>query len=160
MDRISEDAVYIFRLGWCAFLSSAPQASDCPHLAIFSAKVNFIYARVLSRYLFEYWTSEAESFRYRSVCTAVLCLALPAICVNVWCRRIFCIRLCFLLIIESLVDPQLIRRVQPSAQWWSSSSSSNNSNNKLVDTRHEGKVKILWNQPVQTDRTIPNNQTP
>jgi len=32
----------------------------------------------------------------------------------------------------------------------------NNNNNKLVETRHEGKVTVLWNQPVQTDRTIPN----
>ena len=146
MDRISEDIVYIFGLGWCSFLSSAPQAADCLHLAIFIVKVTFIYARVLSRYLFGYWTSAAEFFRYRSVCTAALCLTLPSVCVMsdialclrcVWCRRIFCISLCFLLIIDSLVDLQLIGRVQPSAQWWNS-----NSGSKLVDTRHEGKAKI------------------
>jgi hypothetical protein len=28
----------------------------------------------------------------------------------------------------------------------------------LVETSHEGKVTILWNQEVQTDRTIPNNK--
>jgi hypothetical protein len=27
---------------------------------------------------------------------------------------------------------------------------------KLVETSHEGKVPILWNQQVQTDRTFPN----
>ena len=27
-----------------------------------------------------------------------------------------------------------------------------------VETIHEGKVNILWNQQVQTDRTIPNNK--
>jgi len=26
---------------------------------------------------------------------------------------------------------------------------------KLVETLHEGKVTILWNEQVQTDRTIP-----
>ena len=29
---------------------------------------------------------------------------------------------------------------------------------ELVETSHEGKVNILWNQTVQTDRTIPNNE--
>jgi len=29
---------------------------------------------------------------------------------------------------------------------------------KSVETSHEGKVTILWNQQVQTDRTIPNNK--
>jgi hypothetical protein len=29
---------------------------------------------------------------------------------------------------------------------------------KLVEATHEGKVTILWNQEVQTDRTIPNNE--
>ena len=29
---------------------------------------------------------------------------------------------------------------------------------KLVKTSHEGKVAISWNQPVQTDRTITNNE--
>ena len=29
---------------------------------------------------------------------------------------------------------------------------------KLVETSQEGKVTILWNQQVQTDRTIPNNK--
>jgi hypothetical protein len=29
---------------------------------------------------------------------------------------------------------------------------------KLVETRQGGKVTILWNQQVQTDRTIPNNR--
>jgi hypothetical protein len=29
---------------------------------------------------------------------------------------------------------------------------------KSVKTSHEGKVTILWNQQVQTDRTIPNNK--
>jgi hypothetical protein len=28
----------------------------------------------------------------------------------------------------------------------------------LVETSHEGKVIILWNVQVQTDRTIPNNK--
>jgi hypothetical protein len=28
----------------------------------------------------------------------------------------------------------------------------------LVETSHEGKVTILWNQQVQTDRTMPNNK--
>jgi len=27
---------------------------------------------------------------------------------------------------------------------------------KSVETSHEGKVTILWNQQVRTDRTIPN----
>ena len=30
---------------------------------------------------------------------------------------------------------------------------------KSVETSHEGKVTILWNQNVQTDRTIPSNKT-
>jgi len=34
----------------------------------------------------------------------------------------------------------------------------NNNNNKSVETSHGGKVTILWNQQVQTDRTIPNNK--
>jgi hypothetical protein len=29
---------------------------------------------------------------------------------------------------------------------------------KLVETSREGKVTILWNQQVQTDRTLPNNE--
>jgi hypothetical protein len=29
---------------------------------------------------------------------------------------------------------------------------------KLVETNHEGKATILWNQQVQTDRTIPDNK--
>jgi hypothetical protein len=29
---------------------------------------------------------------------------------------------------------------------------------KIVETKPEGKVTILWNQQVQTDRTIPNNK--
>ena len=29
---------------------------------------------------------------------------------------------------------------------------------KSVETSHEGKVTILWNQQVQIDRTIPNNK--
>jgi hypothetical protein len=29
---------------------------------------------------------------------------------------------------------------------------------KSVETSHKGKVTILWNQQVQTDRTIPNNK--
>ena len=29
---------------------------------------------------------------------------------------------------------------------------------KSVETRHGGKVTILWNQQVQTDRTVPNNK--
>ena len=29
---------------------------------------------------------------------------------------------------------------------------------KSVETSQEGKVAILWNQQVQTDRTIPNNK--
>jgi hypothetical protein len=29
---------------------------------------------------------------------------------------------------------------------------------KSVETSHKGKVTILWNQQVQTNRTIPNNQ--
>ena len=32
-----------------------------------------------------------------------------------------------------------------------------NNNNKVV-TNQGGKVTILWNQQVQTDRTIPNNK--
>jgi len=38
-------------------------------------------------------------------------------------------------------------------------SNDDNNNNKLVATSYEGKVIILRNQQVQTDRTIPNNQT-
>jgi hypothetical protein len=30
---------------------------------------------------------------------------------------------------------------------------------KSVETTHEGKVTILWNQQLQTDRTIPNNKS-
>jgi hypothetical protein len=29
---------------------------------------------------------------------------------------------------------------------------------KLVETSHEGEVTVLWNQQVQTDRTIPHNK--
>ena len=29
---------------------------------------------------------------------------------------------------------------------------------KSVETSHEGKVAILWNQQVRTDRTVPNNK--
>ena len=29
---------------------------------------------------------------------------------------------------------------------------------KSIETSQEGKVTILWNQQVQTDRTIPNNK--
>jgi hypothetical protein len=29
---------------------------------------------------------------------------------------------------------------------------------KSVETSHVGKIAILWNQQVQTDRTIPNNK--
>jgi len=29
---------------------------------------------------------------------------------------------------------------------------------KSVETNQEGKVNILWNQQIQTDRTIPNNK--
>jgi len=29
---------------------------------------------------------------------------------------------------------------------------------KSVETNHGGKVTILWNQQIQTDRTIPNNK--
>ena len=29
---------------------------------------------------------------------------------------------------------------------------------KSVETSHEGKVTILWNQKARTDRTIPNNK--
>ena len=29
---------------------------------------------------------------------------------------------------------------------------------KLVETCHEGKVTIVWNQQVRTDRTVPNNK--
>ena len=29
---------------------------------------------------------------------------------------------------------------------------------KSVETSEEGKVTMLWNQQVQTDRTIPNNK--
>ena len=29
---------------------------------------------------------------------------------------------------------------------------------KSVETTQGGKVTILWNQPVRTDRTIPNNK--
>ena len=29
---------------------------------------------------------------------------------------------------------------------------------KLVETSHDGKVTILWNQQARTDRTIPNNK--
>ena len=34
----------------------------------------------------------------------------------------------------------------------------NNINNKLIERSHDGKVTILWNREVQTDRTIPNNK--
>ena len=34
----------------------------------------------------------------------------------------------------------------------------NNNNKKPVETSKGGKVTILWNQQVQTDRTIPNNK--
>jgi len=29
---------------------------------------------------------------------------------------------------------------------------------KSVETSHEGKVTVLWNQQVRTNRTIPNNK--
>ena len=29
---------------------------------------------------------------------------------------------------------------------------------KSAEIHHEGKITILWNQQVQTDRTIPNNK--
>jgi hypothetical protein len=29
---------------------------------------------------------------------------------------------------------------------------------KLIETNHEGKVTILWNQQVQSDRTVANNK--
>jgi hypothetical protein len=29
---------------------------------------------------------------------------------------------------------------------------------KSIETNHDGKVTVLWNQQVQTDRTIPNNK--
>ena len=29
---------------------------------------------------------------------------------------------------------------------------------KSVETRHEGKVTILWNQQVRTNRTVPSNK--
>jgi hypothetical protein len=29
---------------------------------------------------------------------------------------------------------------------------------KVVETNEEGKVTILWNKQMQTDRTIPNNE--
>jgi len=34
-----------------------------------------------------------------------------------------------------------------------------NNNNNSVVTNQGGKVTILWNQQVQTDRTIPNNKS-
>ena len=34
----------------------------------------------------------------------------------------------------------------------------NNNNNNKVETSQGGKVTILWNRQVQTDRTIPNNK--
>ena len=34
----------------------------------------------------------------------------------------------------------------------------NNNNNNKVETNQGSKVTILWNQQVQTDRTIPNNK--
>ena len=34
----------------------------------------------------------------------------------------------------------------------------NNNNNKSVVTNQGGMVTMLWNQQVQTDRTIPNNK--
>ena len=30
---------------------------------------------------------------------------------------------------------------------------------KLIETRREGKVTVLWNQRVQADRTGPNNKS-
>ena len=30
---------------------------------------------------------------------------------------------------------------------------------KLIETSQGGKVTILWNQQIQTDRTIPNNKS-
>jgi hypothetical protein len=56
---------------------------------------------------------------------------------------------------------------------WSNNNNNNNNNNtrgkldnkqwydhvsKSVEMSHEGKVTILWNQQVRTDRTIPNNK--
>jgi hypothetical protein len=29
---------------------------------------------------------------------------------------------------------------------------------KLVETSHEGKVTVLWNQQMRTDRIVPNNK--
>jgi hypothetical protein len=34
----------------------------------------------------------------------------------------------------------------------------NNNNNKSVETGQGGNITVLWNQQVQTDRTIPNNK--
>jgi hypothetical protein len=34
----------------------------------------------------------------------------------------------------------------------------NNNNNKSAETSQGGQVTMLWNQQVQTDRTIPNNK--
>jgi hypothetical protein len=34
----------------------------------------------------------------------------------------------------------------------------NNNNNNIVARSQVGKITILWNQHVQTDRTIPNNK--
>ena len=50
--------------------------------------------------------------------------------------------------------------------WFFSNNNNNNNNNndnnnnvpKSVETIQGGKVTILWNQQVQTDRTIPNNK--
>ena len=48
---------------------------------------------------------------------------------------------------------------------FNNNNNNNNNNNhwyehvpKSVETSQEGKVTILWNQQVQTDRTIPNNK--
>jgi hypothetical protein len=34
----------------------------------------------------------------------------------------------------------------------------NNNNNKSAEASQEGKVNILWNQQMQTDRTIPKSK--
>ena len=41
---------------------------------------------------------------------------------------------------------------------WTKNSGMNEHVPKLVETSQGGKVTILWNQQVQTDRTIPNNK--
>ena len=50
---------------------------------------------------------------------------------------------------------QLLHSISSSSR---NNNNNNNNNNKSVGKSKVGKVTILWNQQIQTDRTIPNNK--